>query len=80
VQGDRGFSCGLPVVLGDEAVDGGLEIEDTPEDAALEAALGQDGEEAFDSVEPTGLGGREMEGPARMTAQPFDYLRCLWVA
>jgi hypothetical protein len=64
-------------VLGDEAVDGGLEINDTPEDAALEAALGENGEEALDGVEPTGRGGGEVEGPARMTPQPFDHLRVL---
>jgi hypothetical protein len=42
------------VVIGDETVDGGLKVDDALEDAALEAALGEDGEEAFDGVEPTG--------------------------
>jgi len=42
----------LLVVVGDEAVDGGLKVDDAPEDAALEATLGEDGEEAFDGVEP----------------------------
>jgi len=32
-------------VVGDEAIDGGLEIDDAFEDAALEAPLGEDGEE-----------------------------------
>jgi hypothetical protein len=35
----------LLVVVGDEAIDGGLEIDDAFEDAALEAPLGEDGEE-----------------------------------
>ena len=53
----------LLVVVGDEAIDGGLEIDDAFEDAALEAPLGEDGEETLDGVEPTGRGGREMESP-----------------
>src|SRR6202158_863813 len=64
-------------VVGDEAIDGGLEIDDAFEDAALEAPLGEDGEETLDGVEPTGRGGREMEAPARMTPQPFDHLGVL---
>jgi hypothetical protein len=34
-------------VIGDEAVDGGLKIDDALEDAAFEATLGEDGEEAL---------------------------------
>ena len=67
----------LLVVVGDEAIDGGLEIDDAFEDAALEAPLGEDGEETLDGVEPTGRGGREMEASARMTPQPFDHLGVL---
>src|SRR5439155_3232432 len=67
----------LLVVVGDEAIDGGLEIDDAFEDAALEAPLGEDGEETLDGVEPTGRGGREMGAPARMTPQPFDHLGVL---
>ena len=37
-----------------EAVDGGLEIDDRAEDAAFEAAFGQFGEEALDRIEPRG--------------------------
>jgi hypothetical protein len=48
----------LLVVVGDEAIDGGLEIDDAFEDAALEAPLGEDGEETLDGVEPTGRGWR----------------------
>ena len=74
----KGFGC--LVVVGDEAVDGGLEIDDALEDAALEATLGEDGEEALDGVEPAGGGRGEVEGPARMPAQPSITLGCLWVA
>jgi len=34
-------------VVGDEAIDGGLEIDDAFEDAALGAALGENGEETL---------------------------------
>ena len=60
----------LGVVIVEEAVDGGLEVGDGSEDAALEAALGQDGEEALDGVEPGGRGRREVERPARVARQP----------
>jgi hypothetical protein len=36
------------VVVVEEAVDSGLEVRDGAEDAALETALGQDGEKALD--------------------------------
>ena len=72
--GGPGEGPGLLVVVGDEAVDGGLEIDDALEDAALEATLGKDGEEALDGVEPAGRGGREVERPARMAAQPGNHL------
>jgi hypothetical protein len=59
---------GLLVVIHDEAVDGGLEIDDALEDATPEAAFGEDGEEALDGVKPAGGGQREVERPAGMTA------------
>ncbi|MDQ0506427.1 hypothetical protein QOZ94_003236 [Xanthobacter agilis] len=56
---DDGVWIGAPdeglrglVVLADEAVDGGLEIDDGLEDAILEPPAGQDGEEALDRVQP----------------------------
>ena len=48
---------GLHVVLGEEAVDGGLEVDEGMEDAAFEAAFGEGGEEPFHCVQPGG-GGR----------------------
>ena len=40
------------VGLGEETVDGGLEVDDGAEDAAFQAAPGQPGEEALDRIEP----------------------------
>lgn len=41
---------GLPVVFGDVAVDGGLQVDDGMEHAAPEATLRQLGEEALDAL------------------------------
>jgi len=43
---------GLLVVLSEEAIDSGLEVDNGVEDAALEATPRQLGEEAFDGIEP----------------------------
>lgn len=40
------------VVLGKEAVDGGLKVDERVEDAAFEAAVGQPGEKTFNGIEP----------------------------
>ena len=58
---------GLGSVVGflEEAVDGGLEIDDRAEDPALEAALGQFGEEALDRIEPGSRSRGEMDDRAR---------------
>ena len=68
---------GLSVVVVEEAVDGGLKIDDGAESAALEPSLAQHGEEALDGVEPVSGSWGEMEGPARMTRQPFPRLGML---
>ena len=65
------------VGLGEEAVDGGLQIDDGSEDAALEAALGELGEEALDGIEPGCRGRGEVEGPARMPGEPLAHLGML---
>jgi hypothetical protein len=75
--GDPLEGFGLSVVVVEEAVNGGLKVDDGAEDAALDPALAQCGEEALDGVEPRGRGGREVESPARMTRQPFSHLRML---
>jgi len=52
--GGPGEGLWLLVVIEDEAIDGDLEIDDALEDAALQAPLGEDGEETLDGVEPAG--------------------------
>src|SRR5512132_2297483 len=58
-----------------EAVDRSLELDDRAEDAALETALGELGEEALDGVEPGAGGRREVEDEARVALQPRLDLR-----
>src|SRR4029453_19210099 len=60
-----------------EAVDGGLEVGDGGEHAALEASACELGEEAFDGVEPGRRGWSEVERPARVLGQPFAHLGML---
>ena len=47
---DEGFW--LLIVLFEEAVDRGLQVDDGAKHAAFQPPLGEDGEEAFDGVEP----------------------------
>ena len=49
----------------------------TSEDTALEALLGEFGEEPLDCVEPRARGGREVEGEARVSVEPLTHLRML---
>jgi len=48
---DEWFGFGL-IVLVDETIDSGLQVDDGSEDTMLEAALCQLSEEAFDRVQP----------------------------
>ena len=64
-------------MLGDEAVDGGLQVGKRAEHAALQAPPGERGEEALDGVEPGGRGRDEVEGEALMTVEPARTLGCL---
>ena len=50
--GGPGEGRWVGVVLGDEAVDSGLQIDEGVEDPALEPPFGELGEETFDGVEP----------------------------
>src|SRR5512144_1903433 len=59
----------------DEAVDRRLELDDRAEDAALEAAPGELGEETLDGVEPGAGGRREVEDEAPVALQPRLDLR-----
>jgi hypothetical protein len=68
---------GIVVGLGEEAIDGGLKVDHALEDAALEPAFAELGEEALDGVDPTGRGRCEVEGPSRMTDKPGAHLGVL---
>jgi hypothetical protein len=60
----------VAVVLGEEAIDSGLQFDDGSEHATLEPSLGQRGEEALDRIEPRGGRGREVKRPPWMAGQP----------
>ena len=62
-------------MLGEVAVDGGLQVDQRAEYAAAQAAPGHGGEEGFDRVEP-GAGGRcVVERPALVPGEPSAHLR-----
>src|SRR5215469_16736005 len=58
------------VGLGEEALDGGLEIDERSEHTALEPASAELGKEALDGIEPGGRGWRVMEHKAGMSIEP----------
>ena len=60
-----------------EAIDGGLEIDEGMEHAVFEPAPGEFGEEALDSVGPRTGCGREVEGEAAMAIKPGPNLGVL---
>src|SRR4029077_11118961 len=67
---------GFVVCFGDEAVDGGLKLDNRCEDAAFEPLSGELGKQAFDGIGP-GAGSRGVvEGEALMPRQPGSDL---WV-
>ena len=65
------------IVLGQEAVDGDLKIDERMEDTVFEASFGEPGEEALDGVEPRTGRWREMEGEARVPLEPLADLGVL---
>jgi hypothetical protein len=71
VSGAFGPDEGLWVVIGfgEEAVDGGLEIDDGSEDASFKPSLGQFGEETLDGVEPGGYRASRHDFGAPLTAR-----------
>lgn len=62
------------VVLGDETVDGSLQVDNRMEHAVLEPAPRQFCEEPFDRIQPGCRRRDEVEGPARMPGQPGAHL------
>lgn len=65
LEGTRGGVVGFEVVA-----DGDAQLGDAQEAFALQALAGKFGEEALDLVEPGGVGGDEVEVPARVTGEP----------
>jgi len=63
-------------VLGDEAIDGGLEIGGGSEHPALQAPLGELGEEAFDRVKP----GAEVGAKWKASADDVGAIAAPWGA
>jgi hypothetical protein len=68
--GGPGEGFGVFVGFGDEAIDGGLEINEGVEDAALEPPSGEFGEEALDGVEPRRRCWREVEDKSLVAIEP----------
>jgi transposase len=58
------------VVFDDEAVDGGLQVNNRQEDATLQSALGELCEEAFHGVQPRAGCRRKVEGEALVPIEP----------
>ena len=67
---------GLGVMVGlfEIAVDGGLQIDNGAEDAALQSSLGERGDEGLDGIQPGTGSRREVEGEARMAGKPGEHL------
>ena len=68
--GGPGKGFGVFVGLCDEAIDGGLEIDERMEDVAFEPPSCEFGEEALDGVEPGGGSWREMEDKPLVAIKP----------
>ena len=75
--GERQEGFGVPVVIGDVALDGVFEVGDRCEDAAPDAPPRDGGKEAFDRIQPGGRGGREVKHPSGMVREPLIHLGML---
>lgn len=75
--GGPGEGLGLLVVLDEEAVDGGLKVNNGMKDAAFQTSFRQLGEEALDGVEPGAGGRREVEREALVAVEPCPHLGML---
>ena len=67
----------LGIVFDNEAIDGGLQIDDRDEDTALQSPLGEFCEEAFDGVEPRTRRWREVECEALVSIEPSSHIGML---
>ena len=83
---NEGFWVGIGI--GNEAVDGELQVDDGLEYAALEPLPGEPGKPTFDCIGPGAGSWGEVEGEALVPLQPGrnprfregSLLGCLWVA
>ena len=71
----EGFGIGIG--FGEEAVDGGLKIDNRVEHAAFEPPPRQPGEQSLDGIEPGARFRGEVENEARMPRQPGLHLGML---
>ena len=67
----------VSVGLGNEAVDGSLEIDDGVEDTALQSTPAELGEKPLDGVEPGARGWCEVEDETRVAIEPGANVRML---
>jgi len=67
----------VAVVIGDVELDGVFQFDDGFEDAAPDAPSRDDGEEAFDRIQPGRRCGREVKDPSRVVGQPSVHLGML---
>ena len=68
---------GVPVVLGEVAMDGDLQVGNALEDSAADALAGDLGEEALDEIEPGRRGWSEVQVEPGVQRQPLLYFRVL---
>lgn len=68
------------VVVVEEPIDGGLQVGDRVENAALQPTLGERGKEPFDGIDPRTRCRREVEREPRCRRSYRMTLGCLWVA
>ena len=64
-------------MLDQEAVDGGLKVDEGMKHAAFESTVGQPGEEALDGIEPRTGRWRKVEGETRVAVEPLANLGVL---
>lgn len=64
--------------MGDKVIDLAHQVLDIGKRAATDRFVGHEPEKAFDLIEPTGVGRREMKMPARPGGQPGFHL-CMLV-
>ena len=75
--GGPGEGFGVVVGFGEVSIDGGLEIDDAGEDAALQSLPGQFGEEALDGIEPGRRGRDDVEMEPGVPFEPGQHLGML---